>query len=170
MKKVITFAFALSLVLYLSNNVTFAQSRGTGHGPDVGSGHGPDLNHSTSEHGKSADHATHDSAQGKTDFMTRIQRNQKLTDRLTALLPEGWDLTTASMGFKNQGQFIAFLHVVHNLKLDDMQATDLRMKMTTGESLGKALHEVDPNLSTTEVNTELHTAEDQANVDIKVTK
>ena len=74
------------------------------------------------------------------------------------------------MGFKNQGQFIAFLHVVHNLNLDDMQALDLKTKMTGGESLGKALHEVKPDLSTTEANTDAQTAEDQAKTDIKETK
>jgi hypothetical protein len=179
MKKVLTFVFVLGFVFYLNNVSTFAQSRGTGHGPDVTGGHAPDINHGT-DHGKSGDHANTNhatnEAKGNTDFINRINANTKLRDRLTDLIPTDpatnmpiMTLEAAAMNMKNQGLFIAFLHVAKNQGLTLQQWTDMRTKMTTGESLGKALHEVNPNLSQTEVSAQVEQAESQAKVDVKIT-
>jgi hypothetical protein len=176
MKKFLTFVFALSIVFYLSN-VSIAQSRGTGQGPAVSGAHIPDTSHSSSDHGKSADHAnttqgqTHSTSQA--NFMDRITSNQKLTDRLTDLLPGDWKtagmtLTQAADGFKNQGQFIAFLHVSKNLGLTYMQWTEMRDKLATGKSLGSAIHDVKPDLSQTQINVQVQTAEQQAKDDQKI--
>ena len=178
MKKVMTFFLALGLVFYLSSTAVFAQSRGSSHGPSVTGGHGPDINHSTDQ-GKSADHAntTHSQTQGSknTDFMTRINSNTQLKDRLTALLPQlpqgsttTMDLTTAANGFKNQGQFIAFLHVAknHNLTLD--QWTKMHDMMASGESLGKALQAAKPELTETQVTVSVQQAEAQTSEDLKI--
>jgi hypothetical protein len=202
MKKILTFVFVLGFVFYLNNVSTFAQSRGTGHGPDVTGGHAPDINHST-DHGKSGDHANTNhatnEAKGNTDFINRINANTKLRDRLTDLIPKDpatgqpiMTLADAAKGFKNQGQFIACMHVANNLHLSLADWNKLRGLMTgqpvvtttgqsvgtaTGQSvgtttplsLGKALHEVNPNLSQTEVSAQVEQAESQAKVDVKIT-
>jgi hypothetical protein len=179
MKKFLTFVFALTFVFYLSNLSTFAQSRGTGQGPAVSGAHIPDTSHSSSDHGKSADHAntTHDQTHStsQANFMDRITSNQKLTDRLTKLLPTEWTAATppmtlsdAAAGFTNQGRFISFLHVSKNLGLNYTQWTDMRTKLLAGDSLGKAIHEVKPELSQTQINVQVQTAEQQVKDDQKI--
>jgi hypothetical protein len=70
------------------------------------------------------------------------------------------------MGFKNQGQFIAALHVSRNLNIpfDQLKA---RMTGSNPESLGKAIHELRPNLGRQEVRKDEKTAEHQADRDIE---
>ena len=63
--------------------------------------------------------------------------------------------------FRNQGEFIAALHVSKNL---DIPFDQLKAKVT-GEhamSLGKAIHELRPNLTEKQVKTEEEKAEKQA--------
>jgi hypothetical protein len=179
MKKVLTFLFVLTFVFYLSSISTFAQGRGSSHGPAVTGGHAPDINQS-SDHGKSADHANtsheHTNATNAT-FVDRINKNPQLSQRLNDLLPKAdslplntpaWTLETASAGFKNQGQFIAFLHVSHNLGLTYDQWDAMRKGMASGESLGKCIHEVKPELTQTQVTVAVEQAETQAKEDAKI--
>ena len=176
MKKFLTVVVALTIISYVSNVSTFAQSRGTGQGSSVSGGHGPDINHDTSAQGKSADHAntTHSqtSSTNETKLIDRINTDTKFRDRLNALMPMGSTITLADAAkeFKNEGQFIAFLHVSKNLGLTLDQWNMLRTKMTTGESLGKALHDVDPKLSNAQINVQVETAEKQAKEDQKTNK
>ena len=173
MKKFLTFVFALTIVFYLSNVSTFAQVRGNGNGPAVSGGHGPDTDHGTSDHGKSTDHAntthTQTKSTSETKLIDRINTDTKFRDRLTALLPMGSTMTLvqAADGFKNEGQFIAFLHVSKNLGLTLDQWTKMRTGMTTGQSLGKALHDADPKLSQVQITAEVQKGEKQAKGDQK---
>ena len=179
MKKLLTFVCLLTFVFYLSSVSAFAQSRGSSHGPAVTGGHAPDINHDT-DHGKSADHTNssheHSNTATGTSFVDRINKNSQLSGRLTALLPPpppgstqpAWTLETAAAGFKNQGQFIAFLHVSKNLNLTYDQWVDMRNRMTNGESLGKALHEAKPDLPQSQVTVQVQLAESQAKEDQKV--
>jgi hypothetical protein len=79
-----------------------------------------------------------------TTIAGRIESHPQLAAKLTPLLPKGMTFETASAGFKNQGQFIAALHVSHNLGIS---FTDLKAKMTgsTPESLGQAIHDLRPD-------------------------
>ena len=178
MKKFLTFAFALTIVLYLSNVSTFAQSRGSGQWPAVSAGHGPDINHSTSEHGKSSDHAntTHDQTKSTNGdrLIARINTDTKFSQRLSALLPTEWTtanppktLADAAAGFTNQGRFVSFMHVSKNLGLNYTQWTEMRDKLAAGGSLGKCIHDVKPELSQTQINVQVQTAEKQAKEDLK---
>src|SRR5215510_2986059 len=135
MKKVLTLVFVLSFVFYLSNVSIFAQNRGTGHGPSVSSGHAPDINHS-GDHGNSGDHAKNQST-GNTTLFTRLSANDKLSARLSDLIPTdpaGQKITTlqdlAGLPWKNQGQLIAFLHVAKNQKLDPTEWMNMMNAMT----------------------------------------
>jgi hypothetical protein len=57
-------------------------------------------------------------AQPKTpDFITHIENNAQLVSRLQPLLPAGMTLAEAARGFKNEGQFVAALHLSENLKI-----------------------------------------------------
>jgi hypothetical protein len=88
-------------------------------------------------------------AAGKQDrFAARIASDTKLAARLTPLLPSGMTLANAAAGFKNEGQFMAALHVAKNLNIPFMELKD---RMTAGESLGAAIHALKQDLDAKEV-------------------
>ena len=174
MKRTITFIFALSVILYLSNGTTLAQSKGggQGHGPAV-TGTAPHTE-SQANKGGAADHdkthATKETKEtGKDNFENRIEHNVALKTKLESMLPAGMDLKTAAGGFKNQGQFIAALHVSKNLGIP---FTDLKSKMTGSnpESLGQAIHDLKPTLSQADAQKEAEKAQKQARTTEKTAK
>lgn len=95
------------------------------------------------------------------DLGSRIESNTALAAKVKPLLPENTTLSQASAGFKNQGQFIAALHVAQNLNISFDQ---LKTKMTGSESmsLGAAIHAVKPELSQARANNEAKKAEQEA--------
>jgi hypothetical protein len=102
------------------------------------------------------------SASSPTNLLsTNSKLNSTLNDRLSTLLPSGMSLTDAASGFKNLGQFVAAVHVSHNL---DIPFTDLKDKMTSGDSLGKAIHALKPDVK---AKSEAKKAEKQAKADVK---
>jgi hypothetical protein len=96
----------------------------------------------------------------------RIAANPALVTRLQPLLPAGVTLAAAATGFKNQGQFIAALHVSQNLKIPFAQ---LKAEMTGADhdSLGQAIHQLQP---TANARAAAKTAEREARADLKATK
>src|SRR6184192_2166897 len=139
MKKILTLISVFAFVLFLSTGA-FAQGKGGGHAPEVS--HGGD-------HGKAENHEGHKEA----NFEQRIEQNPALKSKLQSMLPAGTDLKTAATGFRNQGQFIAALHVSKNLGIPFDQ---LKAKMTgsTPMSLGQAIHALKPNMSEKEADKE----------------
>jgi hypothetical protein len=97
----------------------------------------------------------------------QITSNPALVTRLTPLLPSGMTLESAAAGFKNQGQFIAALHVSQNLNIPFTQLKSA-MTGTSHESLGQAIQTLRP--TTTNVKTTVKTAESAARADLKATK
>ena len=93
----------------------------------------------------------------------KLSRNPALTAKLQALLPAGTDLQTAAAGFKNLSQFVAAVHLVHNLKIPFDQ---LKTKMMTPTSLERAIQDLKPNLSHATVNLAVRIAGQQANQDL----
>jgi len=95
-----------------------------------------------------------------------LAKNTALEARLQALLPAGTNLQTAATGFKNLGQFVAAVHVSHNLGIPFDQ---LKAKLTGSnpESLGRAIHGLDPNLSSKTGKADVKTAEKQAKQDLE---
>ena len=100
---------------------------------------------------------------------TRVAHNSALASRLQSLLPAGTNLQTAATGFKNLGQFVAAVHVSHNLKIPFDQ---LKAKMTgsNSESLGHAVQDLEPNLTHKTVKADVKTAERQAKQDLEATE
>ncbi len=81
------------------------------------------------------------------------------------MLPKNMTLNQASKGFKNQGQFIAALHVSQNLGCNCFKQlqTDMTKK---NMSLGRAIQDVKKTANAT---TEVHRGETEADADIKAT-
>src|SRR6266849_5129200 len=90
-----------------------------------------------------------------------LAKNTALEARLQALLPAGTNLQTAATGFKNLGQFVAAVHVSHNLGIpfDQLKCTELAtttacpagMTMPSKSShLGQAIQTLKPTMSSTE--------------------
>ena len=93
----------------------------------------------------------------------RIESHPQLASRLRLMLPPGMTLETAASGFKNQGQFIAALHVSKNLGIPFEQ---LKTEMVTNHhSLGQSIHILKPSADAT---TEVHRAEREAHDDTHV--
>lgn len=105
-------------------------------------------------------------------------KNPALEQRLQALLP-GTNVSDAAKGFKNWGQFVAAVHVSHNLNIP---FADLKTKMTGPQpmSLGQAIQALKPAGTTTTttttktttsvVETEVRRAESEADEDFRVAR
>jgi hypothetical protein len=100
---------------------------------------------------------------GTTPFVTRIENNPQLLSRLQSLLPPNMTLANAAQGFRNQGQFIAALHVSQNLNIPFAQLKDA-MVGPNHLSLGQAIHELRPKAN---VATAVKTADDETKVDLR---
>jgi hypothetical protein len=161
MRKLTTLVFALSAFLLLGTVDSVAQNgRGKGQGQGRAVGRQDDRGPSANQgRGKAADRQADrqkdrgddrrdraDLDRGRRDrVVENIERNPRLAERLQDLLPRGTNLTDAARGFKNQGQFIAALHVSRNL---DIPFRDLKAKMTGSNpmSLGRAIQELRPEM------------------------
>src|SRR5438552_4283494 len=158
MKRIFTLIFGLSFGLYLSGTA-LAQGKVGGHAPQPAH---PDVDNNKT-HGKVD--AREDGKQG--NFIARIQRNPELSEKLQTLLPKTGPNSTlagAAMGFRNEGQFIAALHISHNLNIPFDQ---LKAKMTADPSmsLGKAIHALNPSMPPKDLDKEVDKAEKEAKVD-----
>jgi hypothetical protein len=125
--------------------------------------HGSD--HSSSAHDKAdADHGSgHDANHsGPKSISQKLASNTKLAGKLQGLLPPGTNLQTAASGFKNLGQFVAAVHVSHNLGIpfDQLKA---KMVGPPSESLGKSIHDLKP---TADAKAETKKAESEAHQDL----
>jgi len=147
MKKLFIFLFTLTVILYFGSMPLLAQSKSQGHGPTV-------------EHGKSShDDTKHEATEDK--FEERIERDPTLRANVESMLPRGINLKTAASGFKNEGQFIAALHVSKNL---DIPFNQLKAKMTGPNAMshGEAIHALRPNTPEKQAHQEAKLAEKQA--------
>ena len=182
----VSLAAALSLT-----GAAWAEHGEGGHGPGGGHGRTPtfakqrgsDESHEARESHSGAQNSGTRSAAGA-NFAARLANNPTLSARLLALLPSGFcasacttaDLKSAAMGFRNQGQFIAALHAAKDLNLTTMQFKQLIAEMTgkgedtNHDSLGQAIHEVDPALDAQTVKTDVMTARNEAKTDLQAAR
>jgi hypothetical protein len=100
-------------------------------------------------------------AKGPQTASQHLVAQPKLAAKLQPLLPPATNLQTASAGFKNLGQFVAAVHVSHNLSIPFDQ---LKLRLTGPEpvSLGKAIQELKPGVNAA---AEVKRAEAQARKD-----
>jgi hypothetical protein len=137
----------------------FAQSKGA-HIPTP-------VPHTANVHATehASEHATDHAKPPPLTVAQRVDSNPALVSRLTPLLPSGMTIDQAAQGFKNQGQFIAALHVSHNLNIPFAQ---LKAEMTgkDHDSLGQAIHDLKPAV---DAKAEAKKAEAEAKADRKAT-
>jgi hypothetical protein len=93
---------------------------------------------------------------------SKIASHPQLNAKITALLPPHTTLNQASAGFKNQGQFIAALHVSHNLGIPFKA---LKADMTVRHmSLGRSIQDL-RHTSKSSATTQASKAEHEADLD-----
>ncbi len=170
MKRITSFLI-LSVALYLGSGLAYAQH---GHGPGGGmagggmSGmHGGPNSHSEAAESSGGGRATSTMMASKNPGGV-LDHNTHLASKLEGLLnlsgPNALAmLQSDAMGFKNFGQFVAAVHVSHNL---DIPFADLQTKMTgpNAVSLGKAIQELKPSA---DPKSETKKATTEANEDVK---
>ena len=165
MKMTIRFALSLAALAAFSALPIYAQH---GHGGGASSSMGNAHSSSASSHGNSAD-AKADSKGGSNNSSASISEkltdNTKLASKLENLLGPNTTLAMLqadAQGFKNLGQFVAAVHVSHNLGIpfDQLKA---KMIGPPSESLGKAIDQLKPAASS---KAEIKKANDQAKQDM----
>jgi hypothetical protein len=185
MKRAILFSTALAVLFCLNGLPLLAQGRsggGMGGGGGMGQVGGTGMGRGPMDNGPMGRQPGMDNTGmnrgrngGTSETTTRtqktpsqmLQENTKLSGRLQDLLPAGTNLQDAASGFKNLGEFVAAVHVSHNLNIP---FDDLKNKMASGDSLGKALQTVNPNLSHKEIKSEVKKGKEQAKEDIKTSR
>ena len=163
--KLITFLSATAVITSLNLAPAYAQSsHGGGHAMTPQASHPATPPVNTVKH--DGDSGKHDGGATKPPMMTvaqRIDAHPQLVTQLSPLLPAGVTIDQAAAGFRNQGQFIAALHVSKDLNIPFDQ---LKTEMTGTDhlSLGKAIQKLDP---TANAKAEIKTAEKETRADLK---
>ncbi len=80
--------------------------------------------------------------------------------RLAAVMPPGMTTEEACAGFRGVGECAATLHASHNLSIP---FADLKAKVTNGQTLGAAIHDLKPDANAT---AEASKAEEQGHRDL----
>lgn len=166
--KRIPLIFPAFAVMFLMISVAAFAQRGRGMGgppmgnpsmggPSMGRGNGPAMAPRDTAR-PSMDHQRMDSKQPA----EMLAQNSKLDSKLQSLMPAGTNVQNAAKGFKNLGQFVAAVHVSHNLNIpfDQLKA---RMTGSNSESLGKAIKDLRP---ATDAKAQAKKAEKQAKSDL----
>ncbi len=101
--------------------------------------------------------------------MTRLESNETLSQRIQPLLPPGSDVHSAATGFESEGAFLSAVHASHNLRIPFDQ---LKSQMTQGDgqSLGKAIHTLRPEMDKQAVKDNVKVAERMSKDSIRATK
>src|SRR5438094_577594 len=142
------FIAALAVASSLGTAPTFAQhGGGHGAGPGIGPGAGSGIDQGQGR-GPNSPSKIRDNGQTPREMSKTpeqlLAQNTKLSESLAKFLPPGTNLEAAAQGFKNLGQFVAAVHVSHNL---DIPFSDLKSKMMSGDSLGQAIRDLKPGVN-----------------------
>ena len=160
MKMTIRFALGLAAVAAFSALPVYGQH---GHGGGASGSMGSAHSSSASSHGNSD--AKGGGNNSSASISEKLTDNTKLASKLENLLGPNTSLQmlqTDAQGFKNLGQFVAAVHVAHNL---DIPFDQLKAKMMgpPKESLGKAIEQLKPTANS---KAETKKASDQAKQDM----
>jgi hypothetical protein len=104
-----------------------------------------------------------------------LTEDTQLSSKLSSLLPAGTDLQAAANGYRNLGQFVAAVHVSHNLgipfaqlKCTELATTDACPGMTVpakGSHLGQAIQTLKPAMSAADSKSAAKEAEKEASAE-----
>ncbi len=149
----------------------FAHTMGAG-----GSAHGYGMAPQTESNSQSSSSMRESSMSGKAAMASRtnatlaaknpgeiLNQNTRLAAKLTELLPPNSDLQKEAQGFKTLGDFVAAVHVSHDLNIPWDQ---LRTKLIGGENLGQAIKDLDPQANS---KAEMRKAKTEARKDVSET-
>lgn len=187
MKKVLAVIAVGAAMLWLSAGTAMAQGQSqnhTSHGAGAAGSHEPmGMDHAM---GGGNGAASNSMAHGPKTADELLTQNTQLASKLQSLVPTGTDLQTAAASFKNLGQFVAAVHVSHNLKIpfaclaSDMtgtaaanfapSGTTVSCPDGTGDkkmSLGSSIQALDPSVDNTQAKQDAKTAMNQARNDMK---
>ena len=154
------FLLTLAVALYFGGIPAFAQYRpGGGGGGGFGMPRTPGGEKGRRERKSKDDSSTAD----KSTVGNMLTQNTKLASDLQGLLPAGTNLQDAAKGFERLGQFVAAVHVSHDLGIpfDQLKA---KLVGTSAMSLDKAIEELKPEANARE---EAIKANEQALVDME---
>ncbi len=138
---------------------------GSSTGNGMGNSHANDSASRSRDASSNGQSSNSSSTHGQTPSEI-LSRNTQLASRLSGLLPAGTDLQQAANGFKNLGQFVAAVHVSHNLGISFDQLKAAMIGPPT-ESLGKAIQQLKPAVN---AKSESKKANKQAKQDISETE
>lgn len=84
------------------------------------------------------------SAAGRKDKVaSRVTSDSRLAARVSPLVPRGQSLGDAAAGFQNEDQFLSTLHAAND---NGIAFAELKDRVTAGQSLGTAMHELKPSM------------------------
>lgn len=178
-KKAILLTTSLAVLFCLSGLPLMAQARpgGMGHGPAMGHepqtgnrpmpGQQPGMGSRGMGRSPSNPYAKMPHMHIKMTPAQALALNNRLSSRLKTMLPAGESVQKAASGFKNLGRFVAAVNVSHNL---DLPFNQLKNKVTSGDSLGKAIHTMDSSLTHKEVKHQVKKAKHEAKKEIRVSR
>lgn len=163
MKVRLILTIALSVALL---GIPLYAQHGHGGGGAAAGGMGHSMDHSSAASNSNSHGSDKESGAKESSVSDRLEDNTKLAGKLQSLLPAGTNLQQAAQGYKNLGQFVAAVHVSHNLGIPFDQ---LRAKMIgpPRETLGAAIHALKPAANSKE---ESKKGEKQAKQDIDDSK
>jgi hypothetical protein len=170
------FALCTAATIALSVAPVYAQGRGGGHAnapAPIATQHG-NPHTATSTTTTTTPTTTTAATTTVNPIAQKIASHPQLAANLKPLIPSGMTLSQASAGFRNQGQFIAALHVSKNLNIPfaDLKSTMLGTTTTKNgtttttppTSLGQAIHKLRPRANS---EIEVEHATTQTNTDLK---
>ena len=161
MKRTILLGTVFAILFALCGLPLMAQGPGGGMGPGQTAGPPPDIEQRGLNNG--IDMRVHrPKAQEKTAAQL-LAENTKLSEKVQTLLPAGEKVQDAAAGFKDLGEFVAAVHIAHNMNIPFDQ---LKGKIKEGDSLDKALRKLNQNLSHKEIKSEVKKGKKQAKEDI----
>lgn len=189
MKKLMALVATVAVALWLGASTASAQGQSqnhTSHGAAAAGAHEPmGMDHAMGG-GTNNGMGKSSTASGPKTPDELLTRNTQLSSKLASLLPAGTDLQTAAASFKNLGQFVAAVHVSHNLNIpfaclaSDMTgtaATNFAPSGTTVScpagtgaskmSLGGSIQALDPSVDKSQAKQDAKTAMNEAKNDIK---
>jgi hypothetical protein len=119
--------------------------------------------------GRSMEHRSPSTPSRQMRVSEHLASNEKLVTRLQPLFPQGTNVTEASSGFKNAGQFVAAARASKNLGIP---FADLKTQMTgpANGSLGKAIKSLKPDMPESDVKEAVKRAEKAAKEDMAETR
>ena len=180
MKRAFLLSTALAVLFCLSGFPLTAQNRngggmgqgGPGQAGQPGQSQGGDMGQEPTGNGPMGPQAGGNNGNTQTTMTQKtpsqlLAENPTLSSKVQDLLPAGTNPQQAAEGFDDLGKFVAALHVSRNLNIPFDQ---LKGKVTSGDSLDKAVQSLNPKLSRQEIKTEVKKGKHQAKEDIKTSR